>query len=164
MKRNRQDAFRVCALLFAAEVGFAPCRTLAQTMSDVLRLGQEASKLQEEGRLQDAEAALKQSVAISEQALGPRHLYIATQLSNLAAFYRAHGDPAEAESLLLRALEIRQRLLGPNHPDIAKNQKALARLREAAEDGAARAANANPEQLIRGAKPILADTRFIGGR
>jgi tetratricopeptide (TPR) repeat protein len=58
--------------------------------------------------------------------LEPDHPEAATNLNNLAEFYRSQGKYADAEPLYKRALTIDKKALGPDHPDVAGFVKSLA--------------------------------------
>src|SRR6266700_1511772 len=67
-------------------------------------------------RYAEAEAFLRNSFRIREQALGPDHSDVAHPLNSLAALYKKQGKDTEAEPLYQRALRIREQALGPDHP------------------------------------------------
>ena len=76
----------------------------------------------------------ERALAITEKALGPDHLAVATGISNLAALYDVLGDYHKAEPLYKRSLAIREKALGPDHPDVARNLNNLAELYEKLSD------------------------------
>jgi tetratricopeptide (TPR) repeat protein len=78
------------------------------------------------GRLDEAEALFKKSIAILEKTVGPMHPDLAKSLNNLAELYRTQNRESEAEAVHQRILAIRERTLGPNHPDVAKSLNNLA--------------------------------------
>jgi tetratricopeptide (TPR) repeat protein len=82
--------------------------------------------LDERGRYTDAELFFERAQAIFEKALGPEHLKVATNLTNLAALYYTQGQYAKAEPVFERVLAIRERVLGPEHPEVAKSLHNLA--------------------------------------
>jgi CHAT domain-containing protein/Tfp pilus assembly protein PilF len=73
----------------------------------------------------EAIVALKQSLAIREQILGPDDPLVAVTVGHLAASLAFMGDYAKAETLDLQALEIREKAEGPDHPDVALELLAL---------------------------------------
>lgn len=79
-----------------------------------------------QGRYEEAEPLYERALAIDEKALEPDHPEAATNLNNLAEFYRSQGKYAEAEPLYKRALTIDEKALGPDHPDAAGFAKSLA--------------------------------------
>jgi tetratricopeptide (TPR) repeat protein len=78
------------------------------------------------GRLDEAEALFKKSIALLEKTVGPIHPDLAKSLNNLAELYRIQNRGTEAEAMHQRILAIRERTLGPNHPDVAKSLNNLA--------------------------------------
>jgi tetratricopeptide (TPR) repeat protein len=78
------------------------------------------------GRLDEAEALFKKSIAILEKTVGPIHPDLAKSLNNLGELYRIQNRETEAEAIHQRILAIRERTLGPNHPDVAKSLNNLA--------------------------------------
>ena len=78
------------------------------------------------GRLDEAEALFKKSIAHLEKTVGPMHPDLAKNLNNLAELYRTENRESEAEAIHQRILAIRERSLGPNHPDVAKSLNNLA--------------------------------------
>ncbi|MBI5622159.1 MAG: tetratricopeptide repeat protein [Elusimicrobia bacterium] len=73
------------------------------------RLNDLALLYEAEGRDDDAEAALKKSLSLTERALGKEHLTVAVRLTDLALLYQTRGRYADAEPLYLRALAIKER-------------------------------------------------------
>ncbi|BAM87295.1 conserved hypothetical protein [Bradyrhizobium oligotrophicum S58] len=69
-----------------------------------------ASVMRSQGRLSDAEALHKRSLAIRERLLGPEDSKVAASLTNLALVVSDLGRDSEAESLYKRALAIYGRL------------------------------------------------------
>ena len=61
----------------------------------------------QEGRVQDAEALIKESLAIRETALGEGHPDLLQNLDDYASLMRATGRPDEALRLEARARAIR---------------------------------------------------------
>ncbi len=101
------------------------------------------------GRPEEAESALKRSLAIrlaalpsdhpditdilnllslvaKEKRMGPDHPDVAPSLDNQAALYLSQGKAAEAEPLLRRSLQIREKALGAESPDVALSLNNLA--------------------------------------
>ncbi len=68
-----------------------------------------ASLNAEEGRVVEAEAMYRESLATARRVMGPEHLRTLTALNNLAQTLRQLGRPAEAEPLLREALELRMK-------------------------------------------------------
>jgi tetratricopeptide (TPR) repeat protein len=87
-----------------------------------------AEKLYRKGKLQEATRPAARSLALRENALGPRHPDVAISLTALGLIYRAQGAYAKAESLLARALDIREKTLRDTHPDVTASLNALASL------------------------------------
>ncbi len=85
-----------------------------------------AGLLASEGRLTEAEAIMRDVVALNEMVLGPRHPTLAITLNNLGRIYAREGKDADAEETLHRAISIKEHSLGRNHPSLAANLEALA--------------------------------------
>ena len=71
------------------------------------------------GRYEEAEALLRQCLAIRENAFGAYSAIVAETLNNLAGIYESLGRYDEAEPLYKRTLTIAEKVLGPNHKDFA---------------------------------------------
>ena len=82
----------------------------------------------DQGRYQDAEPLIKDTLEVREKVLGPDHPDTAMSLNNLAVLYQAQGQYTKAKPLFKRALEIREKVLGPDHPDAALGLGNLATL------------------------------------
>ena len=68
------------------------------------------------GRYSDAEALLRQNLAIREKNLGCEHPDTLASMNQLAVVYRATGNYAGVEPLSRRVLALSERLLGHEHP------------------------------------------------
>jgi tetratricopeptide (TPR) repeat protein len=82
----------------------------------------------DEGRFDEAEAPLRQALAIDERIYAPEDPNLATALNNLALLLLATSRLVEAEPLLRRALAIDERSCGREHPNVARDLNNLARL------------------------------------
>lgn len=71
------------------------------------------------GRPAEAEALLRNALAVSEAAYGPEHHDVAAALHNLAALAHRRGDLDEARARYTRALAVKDAVLGPGHPESA---------------------------------------------
>jgi tetratricopeptide (TPR) repeat protein len=80
-------------------------------------------------RLGEAEALLREALAINEKLLGPDHPDVALNLNNLGLLETDAGRLAQAEPLIERALRIRERALPADHRNIGHSLFALGRLR-----------------------------------
>jgi tetratricopeptide (TPR) repeat protein len=78
-----------------------------------------AMALQGAGRLAEAEAEARHSLALRERHLGPDDRDLPRARNILGAVLRDRGALAAAEPLLLDALADRRRLLGPGHAEVA---------------------------------------------
>ncbi|HWM92542.1 MAG TPA: serine/threonine-protein kinase [Thermoanaerobaculia bacterium] len=78
-----------------------------------------AMALQGAGRLDEAEAAARRSLALRERHLSPDDRDIARSRNVLGAVLRDRGTLDDAEALLRRALNERRRLLGAGHAEVA---------------------------------------------
>ncbi len=88
-------------------------------LEEVIRLGQQAIKLYDEGRYNEAIPFGERAVELCEKKLGAEHPAVASMLNNLALFYGAKGEFARVESLYQRALAIYEKARGPEHPHTA---------------------------------------------
>ena len=70
----------------------------------------------------------RQSLAISERALGPHHLETGRNLNNLALLLQKKGTFSAAEPILRRAHEIYEKVLGANHSEVGISLDNLAML------------------------------------
>jgi len=97
-----------CALLIEQGqfTSFAARQTLLQT----------GIYLKDRARYREAEAFLRHSLRIWDQALGSDHPDVASPLNGLATLYQKQGKYAEAEPLFQRAWRIWEQALGPDHP------------------------------------------------
>jgi tetratricopeptide (TPR) repeat protein len=89
---------------------------------------QEAVKLYQAGRNQEALPLAYRALEIYEKVLGPEHPVTAANLNNLAMIYKALGAYDKALPLYQRALQIIEKARGPEHPDTATLVNNLAEL------------------------------------
>jgi tetratricopeptide (TPR) repeat protein len=84
-----------------------------------MRVAVEGSQLK--GRLlyREAEAKLRQALAIRQKALGEEHPETAISYNNVAVCLDDQGRHAEALPLYQKALALRQKVLGEEHPETA---------------------------------------------
>ena len=80
------------------------------------------------GRLEDAERAYAEALAVFEARLGPRSLEAASALTALGGVHHARGALDDAERSYRRALDIREQVLGPDHFDLGLTLNNLAML------------------------------------
>jgi CHAT domain-containing protein/tetratricopeptide (TPR) repeat protein len=71
------------------------------------------------GRLSDAEAVMRRSLAITRARSGETHPNVAATTGNLATVLEHEARYAEAEKLYQQTLQAYERLYGPNHPTTA---------------------------------------------
>lgn len=76
----------------------------------------------------EAEQLYEEALRMTEQALGPRHQYVAVDLNNLASLHQIRGAYDEAEAFYERSLSIKEETLSPRHPDVAIGLHNLASL------------------------------------
>jgi tetratricopeptide (TPR) repeat protein len=79
---------------------------------------------QNEGRLQDAESAIRRVLEIQIGALGERHRAIVQTLVHLADIYAKEGEQepsklADAKATYERAIAMQEANMGPNDPSVA---------------------------------------------
>ena len=75
--------------------------------------------LMEKGSYVDAEAPLRESLAIRRRLFGEDHPTVANSLDGLGELMQAKGDPVSAERIYRDAFAIRRRLFEEGHPDLA---------------------------------------------
>jgi hypothetical protein len=102
--------------------------TQYEALQDANRLNQQALELYRAGRYAEAEALIRESLAILREQLGADHPDVATSLNNLAALYRVQGRYGEAEPFHQQSLTIRREQLGADHPAVATSLNNLAAL------------------------------------
>jgi CHAT domain-containing protein len=88
-------------------------------------LAQIAEKL---GRMADAEAHFKETIAYSERVFGPGSPDLDTPIEALAEFYERQARLGEAERERHRAFQLVESVLGPSNIKIAAKLRGLARL------------------------------------
>jgi tetratricopeptide (TPR) repeat protein len=84
----------------------------------------------------EAEAILRESLAIREQVFGGQHPHVAQSLSNLGYLLLQLHRYADAGAAFERALQIREATLSPQHPHLATTLDCLARVHAARGDWA----------------------------
>jgi len=84
--------------------------------------------LYQHSRLIEAESILKRDLNMMEKVRGPKNIFTAQSLNNLAALYRTQGKYEQTEPLYQRALAIIEEQLGPDHSDTARCLNNLALL------------------------------------
>lgn len=112
-------------------------------------LGALALVLLDEGKLADAESAVRRALAAGEEVTGPDSVDTSYSWHTLGLVLQAKGDAAGAWKALARALAIREAASGLEHPVLAAVLHAMARLR------IAQGAGAEAEALGRRALAIL---------
>jgi esterase/lipase superfamily enzyme len=94
-------------------------RTAVPKPSEIDALNKRVADLREAGKTEEAIAAAKRALALTEQRYGRTHAATAAALTTLAELLVAQARYAEAEPLLKRALAIRQSAKQPDSGDIA---------------------------------------------
>ena len=82
--------------------------------------------LYEDGRWNEAEAAIAEVLEIEMRDFGKEHPDTLTSMSNLASTIRKQGRWKEAEDLEVQVIETRKRVLGAEHPDTLTSMANLA--------------------------------------
>jgi CHAT domain-containing protein/Tfp pilus assembly protein PilF len=88
----------------------------------------EAIKLQDAGKYNEALRVAERALEIRERLLGPEHRDVAAAIDCLAGIYTGRGDYDKAEPLYLRAVAIREKVMGKDDPDTAISVNNLAEL------------------------------------
>jgi esterase/lipase superfamily enzyme/tetratricopeptide (TPR) repeat protein len=94
-------------------------RIAVPKQSEIDALNKRVADLREAGKTEEAIAAAKRALALTEQRYGRTHAATAAALTTLAELLVAQERYAEAEPLLKRALAIRQSAKQPDSGDIA---------------------------------------------
>jgi len=89
------------------------------------------------GRLDEAEAMARESLAISVESLGPDHPIYARQQHSLAQILTDAGRTAEALEAVTAALKVHEATLGETHPWTRDSALTFVELAVAAGDPAA---------------------------
>lgn len=98
------------------------------------------------GRLSDAEAVLRRSLAITRARNGETHPNVAATSGNLATVLEREARYTEAEKLYQQTLQAYERTFGPNHPTTAIGLNNLANVYSA--QGKSEAAAALQERVL----------------
>jgi CHAT domain-containing protein/Tfp pilus assembly protein PilF len=99
-----------------------------EALDEAKRLIQQAFKLYQQGKYNEAISLAEKVLAIRKKVLGDNHPLTAQSLNNLAVLYQSQGRYSEAEPLYKQALAITKSQLGDNHPDTATNLNNLAEI------------------------------------
>ncbi len=86
----------------------------------------EGGQLQENFRYREAEAKLRQALAIRQKVLGEQHPSTADSYNNVAFCLTAQGKHAETLPMYQKALAIFQKVLGEQHPSTADSYNNVA--------------------------------------
>jgi CHAT domain-containing protein len=90
------------------------------------RLYEEAVKLRDAGKYDEALPLFERVIETRKRILGPDAPDLSAVIHDLAVFYYYKGDYPRAESLSNRALDIQEKTLGPEHPHVAASLNLLA--------------------------------------
>lgn len=82
-------------------------------------LNKKALQLYKDGKYEEAEKVVRQSLEIAEKKYGAEHHRTGTSLNNLAMLYKSQGRYSDAEPLYKRSLAIFEKILGKEHLGIA---------------------------------------------
>ncbi len=93
-----------------------------------LTLGHLAELAKIRGRYREAEALLREAMALAAATSGRRTAHYARLESLLAVVLNQRGDPGEAKAAYARALEVGKETLGEQHPDVLAIQRGLAKI------------------------------------
>ena len=99
-----------------------------RALHDARKQFEEALKLQDAGKYDQALPFAERALEIRERLLGAEHRDVAAATNNLAGVYTGKGAYAKAEMLCQRALDIREKALGKDHPDTGVSLNSLAEL------------------------------------
>src|SRR5271154_6698955 len=118
------------SLLLLLALGFwiLGCAGSLAKGDDPYALNNQAGKLIEQRRYQEAIPIAERAVEAAKRALGPENPGTAVVMINLGFIFEKIGSYARAEPLYQEALRIRQKVRGPEHPDTAEILYALGEL------------------------------------
>lgn len=91
----------------------------SQLLAEALQLEVLARSLSQGGRHEEAEAALRNSLAMISKQLGPGHPNTVAATTRLALHLNRNSKHTEAERLLRQVLTHKQAMLGRKHPQVA---------------------------------------------
>ena len=91
-------------------------------------LASEGQILADENRLGEAERAMRQSIAMLEQAYGGEHPNVGNAMGTLTQILHAQNKTAEALDAANRTVAILSKALGDDHPTVAGGQMTLAQI------------------------------------
>src|SRR5262245_40135578 len=89
------------------------------------RLYEEAVKLRDAGKYDEALPLFERVIETRKRILGPDAPDLSAAIHDLAVFYYYKGDYPRAESLSNRALAIQEKALGRNHPQVGASLNLL---------------------------------------
>ena len=90
-----------------------------QKLAEVEKLNAQVLDLTEQGKYKEGLAPAKKALAMSQEAVGLKHMDTAIALNNLGYLYEELGDYAAAKPYYVQALAIRKEVLGLKHPHTA---------------------------------------------
>jgi CHAT domain-containing protein/Tfp pilus assembly protein PilF len=99
-----------------------------RALHDARKQLEEALKLVDAGKYDEALPFAERALEIRERLLGTEHPDVAATINRLAGIYIDRGEYVKAEPLYRRALDIREKTLGKDHPSIAYSLNNLAGL------------------------------------
>lgn len=86
---------------------------------DAGRLGNMGIIYSELGRLEEAQDAFKQTLAILRRVHGEKHPDVATAFVNIGVVLEKQGEHEEAHKMYSKALKVKRRIYGDEHADVA---------------------------------------------
>lgn len=90
-----------------------------EVLGEIRQLWGIANRLRENGLFKEAEALIRQALALTEKVVEPSHHSMATSLNNLASLLQDTNRSTEAEPLMRQALAINEANFGPDDPMVA---------------------------------------------
>jgi tetratricopeptide (TPR) repeat protein len=84
-----------------------------------------AMVLDEQGKYEEREKLLRETLRLREMVLGKQHPDTAGTLCSLAIVLKLLGRYNQAEETYQQALELQKRVLGPQHPDTVATSNGL---------------------------------------
>ena len=109
-------------------------------------------------KVNEAEAMIRQSLAIQEKAYGLDNEYISWNLSLLAEICQGQGKFEEAEGYFRRAIAIDEKSIGPEAPSVAKYLQQCAEvLRQLNKNSEAAEMDTNAKEILAKQPPSKSD-------
>jgi CHAT domain-containing protein/Tfp pilus assembly protein PilF len=95
-------------------------------LAEATQLGEQADKLEEQGKYREAIRLAEQALSIRKDLLGAEHAEVSFSLDHLAGLHMKLGEYSTAEKLYKQALELDRKNLGVNDTDFTMSLRRVA--------------------------------------